>query len=207
VLLQEAHAWIVRNACVYCRRGNESSLETDSVVGSFVCVHGRREMSRPVKLELKAIKYSESLSRETYAFTAKLYVNGKKYADVENNGGGGPNLIHTVKRDLMLDAAVMEKAYNELKADGDDSVVEVMHSWTSNAVTNHLIRKDMKAEFRKSIVFRKTPDDVLMSWPRPGGKRKLSVEQCVTVMRKTYPEMVTLNDMPEDEAFAAFKSL
>ena len=157
-----------------------------------------------MKIELKAIKYTASLSRETYAFTAKMYANGRKYADVENNGGGGPNLIYKVKHNGQLDAAVMQQAYKELKADGDESVIEVLHSWSSNAVANHLIRKDMKADFRKSIVFRKTEGDVLMSWPRP---KRLTVEQSVAVMQETYPDMVVLNTMPEDEALKEYTSV
>jgi hypothetical protein len=162
-------------------------------------------MGKQVELELKAVKYSKSLSQETYAFTAKMYVNGRKYADVSNNGGGGPNLIHRVKHDGQLDAAVMEKAYKELQDAGwGDCTIEVVENWASEAVTQHLLRKDMKADFRKSIVFRKTKNDAaLMSWKRP---KPLTVDQCVTSMRETWPDMVVLNTMPEDEAFKEYKS-
>lgn len=158
-----------------------------------------------MKIELKAIKYSASLSQETYAFTAKMYVDGKKYADVSNNGGGGPNLIHRVKHNAQLDGEVMGQAYKELQAAGwGDGVIEVVENWASEAVTQHLLRKDMKADFRKSIVFRKTADDsALMSWKRP---RQLTVDQCVASMRETWPDMVVLNTMPESEAFKEYKS-
>jgi hypothetical protein len=47
-----------------------------------------------MNIELKKIKHSERLSRETFAFTAELHVDGKKIADVENNGSGGCNNIY-----------------------------------------------------------------------------------------------------------------
>ena len=159
-----------------------------------------------MKIELKAIKYSASLSEETYAFTAKMYVDGKKYADVSNNGGGGPNLIHRVKHNAQLDGEVMGQAYKELQDTAwGDWTIEVVENWASEAVTQHLIRKDMKTTFRKRIVFCKTPDDnELLSWPRP---KPLSVEQSVKILKETYPDIVVLNTMPEDQALDLYKAL
>lgn len=42
-----------------------------------------------MKLELKSIKHNPSLSEETEAFTADLWVNGKKVAYCSNRGHGG----------------------------------------------------------------------------------------------------------------------
>lgn len=41
------------------------------------------------KFEIKNFKYMESLSEETYCFSAILYANGKNLADCSNNGHGG----------------------------------------------------------------------------------------------------------------------
>ena len=43
-----------------------------------------------MKLELKNIKFYESMSEETNCFQADLFINGKKIADVKNQGQGGP---------------------------------------------------------------------------------------------------------------------
>lgn len=48
--------------------------------------------------ELKAIKLAKSLSHETPAFTAKLYMDGKPVALVENRGTGGPNIYNPLKK-------------------------------------------------------------------------------------------------------------
>lgn len=42
-----------------------------------------------MKIELKSIKHSPSMSEETEAFTAELYLNGKKAGFVRNDGRGG----------------------------------------------------------------------------------------------------------------------
>lgn len=46
-----------------------------------------------MKIELKNLKVAKFLSEETVAFTATLYVDGKKVGSVNNNGQGGPNNI------------------------------------------------------------------------------------------------------------------
>lgn len=46
-----------------------------------------------MKAELKNIKFSESLSEETNAFTAKVYVNGQYVADAINRGHGGSTQV------------------------------------------------------------------------------------------------------------------
>jgi len=49
-----------------------------------------------MKIELKSIHHSVQLSRETEAFTAKLYIQGVHAGYAENEGHGGPtNYYHT----------------------------------------------------------------------------------------------------------------
>jgi len=42
-----------------------------------------------MKIQLKKIYFSEQMSEETNAFTADLWINGKKIAYVKNDGHGG----------------------------------------------------------------------------------------------------------------------
>jgi len=42
-----------------------------------------------MKIELKSIKFSEAMSEETNAFTANLYINGKRVGYCKNQGCGG----------------------------------------------------------------------------------------------------------------------
>lgn len=46
-----------------------------------------------MKVELKKLKTYPRLSKETTAFNTELWIDGKKAADVENNGNGGPSRL------------------------------------------------------------------------------------------------------------------
>jgi hypothetical protein len=49
-----------------------------------------------MKIDLKAIKFYESMSEETNCFQGKLYINGKYVADVKNDGHGGNTDIYPI---------------------------------------------------------------------------------------------------------------
>jgi len=56
-----------------------------------------------MKIELKNVKFSESLSDETNAFTADLWVDGKKCGYCRNDGCGGcTNVSPTWSPDLLM---------------------------------------------------------------------------------------------------------
>jgi hypothetical protein len=45
-------------------------------------------------VELKKVKFHEDMSDETNCFSAEVWVDGKKLADVSNHGQGGENEYH-----------------------------------------------------------------------------------------------------------------
>jgi hypothetical protein len=49
-----------------------------------------------MKLELKNVKFYESMSEETNCFQADLFINGKKIAYVKNTGQGGCTDYHVI---------------------------------------------------------------------------------------------------------------
>tara|TARA_R110000787_G_scaffold74896_5_gene166152 strand:- start:37 stop:549 length:513 start_codon:yes stop_codon:yes gene_type:complete len=52
-------------------------------------------MDKAMDIELRGFKHHKGLSRETEAFTALLFVDGKKIAEVLNDGNGGAtNISH-----------------------------------------------------------------------------------------------------------------
>lgn len=48
------------------------------------------------KIELKKARELKSLSEETPAYTAQLWVDGKHFANVSNSGHGGPDMVEPV---------------------------------------------------------------------------------------------------------------
>ena len=51
-----------------------------------------------MKIDLKAIKFYESMSEETNCFQGKLYINGKYVADVKNSGQGGSTDVYPINK-------------------------------------------------------------------------------------------------------------
>jgi hypothetical protein len=51
-----------------------------------------------MKLNLKAIKFYESMSEETNCFQGKLYINNKYVADVKNTGQGGNTDVYPIDK-------------------------------------------------------------------------------------------------------------
>ena len=60
-------------------------------------------------IELKNVKVAHHMSEETIAFTATLYINGKKAAHVKNDGRGGDNYPRFLDRET-------EKEFHEFCA-------------------------------------------------------------------------------------------
>ena len=60
-----------------------------------------------MKLELKNVKFYESMSEETNCFQADLFINGKKIAYVKNTGQGGCTDYHVIdfkQNDILREA-------------------------------------------------------------------------------------------------------
>ena len=62
-----------------------------------------------MKIELKNIKHSPSLSEETEAFTASLYIDGKKVGNCTNRGHGGCTDIDAIYHDGNKDEQITNR--------------------------------------------------------------------------------------------------
>lgn len=65
----------------------------------------------PQVVTLKNVKIANHLSQETTAYTASIYLNGKRIGDVRNDGGGGCDMIHINAADRTAFAAVVESEW------------------------------------------------------------------------------------------------
>jgi len=109
-----------------------------------------------MKIELKNIQHSPSLSRETEAFTANLYINDVHAGFTENHGHGG-NTNYTAKNDegrkLIADAEQYCKGLppKEYESFGDKHTLNVdLESFIDDLLYNHLSLKE-QARFNKKI--------------------------------------------------------
>ena len=156
--------------------------------------YGKIGAGVPMKIELKSIKTYPSMSEETTAFDATLYVDGVKVGTAKNNGRGGAN-------QLVCDHALLAKmdAYCEALPDHADMPMD-MDYYISILVTQEEVKKQAKSMMKDRVVFenakgelmqtnKMTPEAIAAYKPRPGDM-VLDEAGVLESLRK-------LNDMPD----------
>ena len=73
-------------------------------------------------IEVKSVKIAQHMSEETLAFTASLWVNGKRVGYLKNTGQGGPTNIDLY---IMKDGGIVRSDYT---FDDLDEYVKESHS-------------------------------------------------------------------------------
>jgi len=167
-----------------------------------------------MKLELKAIEYSERLSEETYCFSAKLYVDGKPFAIVSNRGHGGCTDVDPINFEMEHVGAWrthLEEVEAYIKANFPATTYEdvVIHTdleiWASDQITEHLYRKEMKTAFRSKVLFYVKGSVRYFAKKQKG--RTFPQEQIVEHVRSRHGDDVKiLNLLPEAEALELWKA-
>jgi hypothetical protein len=75
----------------------------------------------PMKIELRNVQFAAFMSEETNAFTATIYVNGKKAGEASNQGHGGSTDVqpHSLAETLDAYGATLPRHVSTLKDDSD----------------------------------------------------------------------------------------
>ena len=113
-----------------------------------------------MKLELKNIKHSEFASEETHCYQATLYVDGKKMAEVRNDGQGGSDFQWALKPFTEKDLDKVRawciknlpkwKFENNVKFEMCDTDLEM---WCGEEVNKFLVSRDLKRKLNKKIIY------------------------------------------------------
>lgn len=161
-----------------------------------------------MKIELKNIKHSEFASHETFCYEANLYVEGKPFAYVRNDGQGGSDHFEHDPRFKDLDA--WKKCYALLKihcADkfrwtmGDGWIEGSIETACHELLTDHLIRKDLNKALKEPCYL---DGNQIVSY-NVSSKRPNIFDKIRRQLEK--PDLVFLNELPKDEAFKMFKEV
>ncbi len=150
-----------------------------------------------MKLELKAVKHSEWASQETNCYQATIYLEGKPFASVQNEGLGGPTSIyrdHRFKGDMKDWNYKKERVNKYLQMNFEDvwDFEEAIVSWSDKALVDWLIMKDLRNAMKRKILFKKADGKLY--------EAKATIE----AIRSQYPDAQILNDMQTQEAFRIF---
>lgn len=155
-----------------------------------------------MKFELKNVSHSESLSEETNAFTASLYIDGVKFCTVSNHGTGGPDDYSGVTRseiervNAWLKANTPKIESHGVTLDNDLELVvgDLLEDW--------LTRRDLKAAMRKDVLWRDS-DGKLYAVKIKGRP----VGTLIAAIATRHPGAPILNAMPEAEALAIWRQM
>lgn len=156
-----------------------------------------------MKIELKAVRYAAFASQETSCYTATLYVDGRRIGTVSNEGNGGPDLFHG-DHTAYNAADVWCRANLPKWSLGDDSEATRetdLEIYCGELLTEWLYRRD----YRKAI---KTK--LILHYPGKSGLWEVSfrssIEQALAGAKARYPDATILNQLPETEGLAIYRS-
>jgi hypothetical protein len=163
------------------------------------------------KIELKNIKYAAFASEETNCYKATLYVNGKRFAYLSNDGHGGCDRQEPIEPYTYKDLAQLEKTIaKEYPKWGSEFHDGVEYDMTLEIVCGNLINewhidKEIKRTLKK-ITFIKSIDDkeIIYTDGNVAQAKKLG-DQIRRKILQDYPKAIILNDLPIDEARTYFQ--
>jgi hypothetical protein len=170
-----------------------------------------------MKLELKAIKHSEFASEETFCYQANLYLNGKKVAQVSNQGFGGcdsqdfdssdiEKAVNDYFKTLPKRIITMGKSGHEVFGEPIELDAD-LESWCSDQVCEWLIVKDAKKMLKKFHYFRKS-DKQIYSIKVSGGKSHKLTPVLISNVKKAKwwsDDCICLNELPLNEVIQYMK--
>ena len=160
-----------------------------------------------MKLELKSIQYSSFASQETSCYQAKLYVDGKPFATVGNEGCGGCDYQHSLTKhdkefmDKLDDINKYLKTLPKIKsrfnfADEGEKVHEFevdLELWCGEQLEKWQSAKDMKKIMRTKHLCK--DEKGFFTYPH---------EVKVARIIRDNPKALILNDLPFDEALTLY---
>jgi hypothetical protein len=165
-----------------------------------------------MKIELRNIKHSASLSEETNAYTATVWVDGKPFADVSNHGTGGSDEQHPIAPFTYADIkrvnewlAVNGKPLDMSKYNMENVPCDLEH-WCGQQLTERLIAGDLKRALKSKVLFSKDGKIFQMSIPRKRSLAPQDVIEISSVIRKKHGDVSILNMMPFDAALAIYST-
>jgi hypothetical protein len=146
-----------------------------------------------MKIELKALKYSDFASQETHCFQANIYIDGKKRGTADNDGRGGVTTIRPwqLQEEIKLHT---DKIPPQIVKYGDKemSLETSPDSYIDELVTLALHEKDLKRAMKTRILFTRenqvfetkklTAAEITASLDNAHLKEKLKADQVLNLL-------------------------
>lgn len=183
-----------------CHFGMKSDLEA----AKAAFLKGFELEQRKPKIELKKVKVAASLSEETVAYTADVYVDGKLFAHASNHGQGGPDLYQPAKgfgwKDVEALEALIKETYPKREYWGktfDESL---------EAICQGLAEQDrLKTNFRSKLSKQFVMEDGGKIYQAKKAKGREA--EHLAKLKASHPKARILNEMPLDAAWDVYYAL
>lgn len=170
-----------------------------SIMKAATTKKAKAETADKLDIELKKVRHYPGLSRETEAFTAEVWLDGKKWATAEDDGGGGAILVRTVTGGYDEEArvdALCRTTYPRMKSkyfeDGLEMSLEIV---IGQLLSRHIFNKKFRRKLAKQVLA--IEDGKIFAWP---AKYKPTPENCGKIA-STHPRATVLNLIPLEQAF------
>lgn len=131
-----------------------------------------------MNIELRNIQIQDRQSEETTAFTASLYVDGKKVGRAGNSGKGGPSNYHADDH-KNWDVIRKAEAYSLAKTDGNVSLEDLIDSiiddyWQERE--NKRFKDKMQRDMLTALLIGNDKQYRKITWPIQGTRRYWTIE-------------------------------
>jgi hypothetical protein len=148
-----------------------------------------------MKLELKNLKIHKDMSEETLCFSATLYVDGKKAANVQNNGHGGCHRYHWEDETLGARVNALAKTQPlEIQSEHLDQLIDAL-------IVQKETRKFLARQMRKKTLFR-LKGDKKGEWRTINSPYTSAVEAFIVKKYGVDVEVIANNNMEAAVAIA-----
>lgn len=182
-------------------------------------------MTKP-RIELRKVKLSKTLSEETPAYTADVWVDGALFAHVSNHGTGGPDMVYPPKGTAFNDkgwngelealnkriGATFPKWGIDSDAIGGGEVPERLKKEAyerdlefvcHELLDEHETAADLRRALARKFLFKRA-DGHVYEVKKPADP--VQAVKVLTAIKRKNDGVTTLNEMAFDEALAAYKS-
>jgi len=153
----------------------------------------KTEVTEPI-FEFKSFKPAYHLSEETIAFTANIYLNGKKVGEARNSGQGGCNDIYWSDKNAQKQLAdfldsLPEKPYS---FDPERSYKIDEDSFFSELVNRYGRRKELQDQCKGKVCFH--PKEWDGKTYRYFACKAAERDRAREIIFEKYPDSVIMND-------------
>ena len=153
-----------------------------------------------MEITLKSVKHFPSLSEETEAYSASVYVDGKKIGTIENTGKGEEDRFQG-DRQAYANATAWLAENRPTQTFGDRTYKHTLEDECGDLLGRWILESALKKSLKTHILA--VEDGELRQWKYKGVKTITDVQ--TDAFKRQHPTLESLNDMSFDKALEVFK--